>query len=606
MKKIFYLLFISLFSCGSATKQIIYNDDFRQAESEKINPHVFKIKEKFGVENQLGIEILKPIYSDIKIINKQFIQVAIKDKIGVFDYLGKQIIELGDFSEIEYYQTIVNKNKSFFIISDLKGKKAIYNLVGKQLYPFEIDKFDSDFTYQNHTYFAISKTKEVPYEYNGNNYKSSAETKLIKVLTDSVQVLLQQKTQINKYKKNLVSFYCIDKTIKTGVLDLNTNKSISFDGATFYYNNFTNEIWAKTGDFYDKIIDTNLVVSKNKFENIAKIENDNCFLETSNGMQIMSLAGKKALFNYPKIESYNAETDQYSFIYGQKYSDYQRKLFKFYVNKESKKYGVIDINGAIIVEAEKYDNIEYVDLNNVNATYKNMPDYKLNYLKDNKLSKLFYGCINAKNDKGLIKIIREDGSELITIPLENEKGCYIDLTQFSMHNHLMAKCTDKMKIYDLNSKKMVFEMNESNEGYNFTERYSNGYYFTEFNSPKKTTIKYLSNKLKLLYVQVVQRDSLWHKLIKGDKIYFNKNNKIGLIDFNENELVAAQYDKIDIVHENFNVVTNDKKVGVILNNNKIVINLMYDKVIYNVSNQSFDCYINDKKDVYYLNRLQID
>ena len=32
---------------------------------------------------------------------------------------------------------------------------------------------------------------------------------------------------------------------------------------------------------------------------------------------------------------------------------------------------------------------------------------------------------------------------------------------------------------------------------------------------------------------------------------------------------------------------------------------MYDKVIYNVSNQSFDCYINDKKDVYYLNKLKI-
>ena len=109
-----------------------------------------------------------------------------------------------------------------------------------------------------------------------------------------------------------------------------------------------------------------------------------------------------------------------------------------------------------------------------------------------------------------------------------------------------------------------------------------------------------------MYAQEVANDSLWYKLIKGDKIYFEKNNKVGLTDFEENVIVPAEYDKIDIFHAEFNLVKKDGKYGVISNSNKIIIELIYDKIIYNISNQSFDCYLEEKKNEYYLRELKVE
>ena len=156
--------------------------------------------------------------------------------------------------------------------------------------------------------------------------------------------------------------------------------------------------------------------------------------------------------------------------------------------------------------------------------------------------------------RGKISIFKQDGTELIQIPIEKGDDCYLNFSQFSNNGHLMAKCNEVMRIYDLNSKKLVLEVKESKSYQNFKERNSGGYYYFTFNEPKRTTINYLSNNLKVLYAQEVANDSIWYKLIKGDKVYFEKNNKIGLTDFEENVIVPAEYDKIDIFHADFNLV----------------------------------------------------
>lgn len=613
MKQILYILFFILLSCSSQKpikeyfisvndisdiynyRDLSFNLSFLGDTSKykyQINnlEIVFdQVSGKFGIRNKKDSKIIKTEYTYLAFLNENYL-IAEKDLlIGVID-IDKNIIIPLIYNYINFY----NVDHPFFLVQK-SGKQAILDYTGKEIYPFTINYIKSEVIYKNKVFFSIAE----------DNYIN----RLLKINNGKIDII-PNIYSFEQLKNNLVKI-AYTANGYYGVYNMENDERLdSYGYANCYYHKPKNEIWAmskKTGyKNYDVVIDSNFIEKPNKYENVVKIENDNFFIETKNGMRIMDLNGKIAPFTYPKIESYNRETDQYSFIYGKDYSDYQKKIFKFYTNKDSKKYGIIDLNGNIIVDAEKFDYVTYSDLNNVNSYNKNLPSYKQQYLRENKLDKLFYATNYYSDKGGQVKIFRANGIELLSIPIEKGDNCYLELSQFSNHGHLMAKCSEKMKIYDLNTKKLVFEINERSGYENFKERYSNGYYYFSYDKPKHTKINYLSNKLKLLYVQEVPKDSVWYKMIKGDKVYLKKNNKIGLIDFDEKEIVPARYDKIDIVHQEFNIVQNDKKYGVISNNNAIIIELVYDKIIYNISNQSFDCYIDDKKDIKFINQIKLN
>lgn len=610
MKYILCIGFLLLLSCGSKkppkesfipAKEIIenryYADISLKPYLHQTGKHKFQVNNlevvyeefsgKIGLRNTATNQILSKGYTYLAFIDEHYL-IAEKDSLsGVIDTNGNIIIPL-NYNDINFY----NVDNPFFLIQK-DGKYAIFNYDGKELYPFTIRRIKSDVNYKN-KFFLIAED---------DGYSS----KLIKISNGKVDII----TSINSFellKNNLAKVYYIkNSTAYYGVYNMENDEFLT-DYGNCYYHKPRNEIWAmsKASGYkvYDVVIDSTFTVKPNKYENVTKIENDNIFIDSKNGMQLMDLNGKLSLFIYPKIESFNRDTNGYISIYGKAYSDYQNRLFKFYADRDSKKYGVIDKDGTIIVPAEKFDYVTYSDLNNMNSYNKNSPLQQQQYLWKNKLDKLFYGGNYYSDKSGQVTIFRADGSELISIPIEKGDDCYLELSQFTTHGHLMAKCNEKMKIYELDSKKLVLEINESKSYENFKERYPNGYYYFSFDNTKNRTINYLSNKLKLLYAQVVVNDSVWYKMIKGDKVPFKKDNKTGLIDFEEKEIVPPIYDKIDIVHPDFNIVMNEKKQGVITNENRIVIALVYDKIIYNISNQSFDCYLNDRKEIKYLGQIR--
>ena len=606
MKQPIYILCFLILSCTSIKlkkEEFISEKDFRRNnfsnyfkqhekakdkfETDSVEIIYDVINDRFALKNKKNSKIVRTEYTYLVFLNEHYLIAQKKSLFGIIDTKGNIIIPC-NYDAIDFY----NIDNPFFLIKK-NGKQAVFDCNGKEIYPFTINFIKSEVTYKNKVFLI---TKE-------DNYIEQ----MLKISNGKVEII-QYVYSFDKLKNNLAKVYYIkNSTALYGVYNMENDEFIN-DYALCYYNKSKNEIWAmsRKSDHlsYDTVIDSNFTIKPNKYENVTKIENDNIFIETKNGMQIMDLNGNMAPFSYPKIESFNKDTDQYSFIYGKEFSDYQKRIFKFYTSKDSKKYGVIDIEGNIIVNAEKFDYIIYSDLNDKNSYNRNLPLLKQKYLRDNKLDRLFYASNYYSNKSGQVKIFKDNGEELITIP--NEKGdyCYLELSQFSTHGHLMAKCNDKMKIYDLKSKKIVFEVKEPKSFENFKERSINGYYYFSYDEPMHTKINYLSNKLKLLYQQEVVNDSVWYKMIGGDKVYFKNNTKIGLINFDEKEIVPAEYDKIEILNNTFNIVTLGEKKGVITDNNKIVIEIIYDKIIYNINNQSFDCYLNDKKEIKYINQIK--
>ncbi|MGX7666147.1 WG repeat-containing protein [Flavobacterium pedocola] len=610
MKQILYLSFFILLSCssGKPQKEMFVSAkeaiDSRFLTDVSLKPYHYQTdKHKFqtnnlevvydvqngvwGLRNNANNQILRTDYTYLAFLDEQYLIAEKNSLTGIIDTKGTIIIPL-NYDNISCY-TI---DKPFFLVQK-NGIQALFDANGQEKHPFSIRYVKSEVTYKNKIFLLIEDNNQT--------------VKMLKI-NDGKVAVLPFIYSFEQLKSNLAMVaYTVNGYY--GVYNMENDERLD-NYASCYYHKPRNEIWAKSKKAgyknYDVVIDSNFVERPNTHENVVKIENDNFFIATENGMQIMDLKGKIAPFTYPKIESYNNQTNQYSFIYGKDYSDYQKRIFKFYTNRDSKKYGIIDLDGNIIVDAEKFDYVTYSDLNNLNSYNKNLSAYKQHYLRENKLDKLFYATNYYADKSSQVTIFKANGTELISITIEKEDNCYLELSQFSNHGHLMAKCGEKMKLYDLNTKKSVFEIKELRSYENFKERYPNGYYYFSYDEPKHIKIKYLSNNLKLLYDQKVVSDSVWYKMIKGDKVYFKKNNKIGLIDFDEKEIVPAGYDTIAIIHPDFNIVAIDKKYGVISNNNKTIIELIYDKIIYNISNQSFDCYLNDKKEIKYLNQIKLN
>ena len=542
---------------------------------------------KFGLRNIENNQIIQTDFTYLAFLSENFL-IAEKDYLnGIIDIKGNVIIPL-------IYRGInLNDAGIPFFIAQKEDKYGILNVNGTELYPFTIQTIKSITTYNDKVYIVT----------NDENYNA----RILKI-ADGVVQIIPSFTNFTILKNNLAAVYYFQNSrAMFGIYNME-NDSFLIDFGGYYFYKPKNEIWVKSKNskfqYYDSVIDSTLTLTENKFKNIFKIENDHFFVETENDIQVLNLNDETLPFRHPKIESYSRNADEHVSTYGKKYTDYQKQLFKFYTSKDSKKYGIINSKGKIIVEAEKYDYVNYSDLDNLNSYNKNIQQYKQDYLRSQKLDKLFYAQ-NYYNDRaGNITIFKDDGTEIIQIPVEKGDDCYLELSQFSTHGHLMAKCTETMKIYDLASKKMVLEIKESISHENFKERYTNGYNYFTFSEPKRTTIHYLSNKLKVLYEQNVASDSIWHKMIKGDKVYFQQNDKVGLTDFNEKLIVPAEYDEIDILHEDYNLIKKEGKYGIISNKNIVIVALKYDKIIYNISNQCFDCYFLDSKDVYYLNQMQ--
>jgi len=607
MKNLLYLSFLVLFSCSSKKPQeqcLLYGNDINliaidlrnstgfpfpyngsyQTDSTKI---VFDCYiDKFGLQDYKGNDILKREYEGILFLDNERLLIQKNDLLGVVDRFGNSILPT-TYKEI--YPFINEENKSLFLlVTNSDYKQAIFNHNGNEIYPFTINYLTESVIYKNKVFLVTDE----------DNYTK----KMLKVSNGKIEIFSDYVYNFIQIKDNLATlYYNQNGTAYQGFYNME-NDSILYGFDRYYYHKPKNEIWAtskKSGyKNYDVIIDSSFTVKPNKYANTTRITNDYFYLKAENGYQIMDLYDNILPFSYPVIQPFDG--DIRADIHGKDYAETRKNLFKFYTNAESKRYGVIDNNGKILVPADTYDVINLNNVNNRYSHYNNISHNKKEYLKEKKLDRIFYVYERDENTKNILLDV--NGNEIIA----TDKGYYVDLERFSFHNHLLAQKRDTIKVYDLDIKKVVYVASGLGVGHNFTELYPDGYrYYKPADEPDLTEVTYLGNKLNVLYQTKVRSDSLHYKLpIRGDKVFFKKEGKTGLINFKEEEIVPAKYDQITMPNSDYNIVKQNGKFGVITNNNEIVIDIIYDKIEFQINVQSFNCYLNDQMERIYIGRLK--
>ena len=373
MRNLLFLLFFVLVSCSSSKLKKPYYISVKNLSDTNyqgfaspnsyyfdMGMHKFQMNDseiiydaesrKFGLRNTKTNQILKTAYTYLAFLNEDYL-IAEKDYLnGIIDPQGNVIIPP------IYREINLQDAGTPFFIANKEGKFGFLDTDGTELYPFSIRTINSINRYKTKVYIATED----------ENYNA----RLLKIADGTVQSmgLFRSFTVLNTH---LAAIYHIKNSVALlGVYNMETDTVLDGFGG-YYFHKPKNEIWLKSKksnyQYYDSVIDSTFTLKENAIQHIAKIENDHFFIENEKGVQILNLEGKPLPFSFPKIESYKRNADEHISIYGKKHTEYQKQLFKFYNDKDSKKYGIITSNGKIIVEAEKYDYINYSDLDNFNS-----------------------------------------------------------------------------------------------------------------------------------------------------------------------------------------------------------------------------------------------
>lgn len=265
----FAVCFLILSSCSStkiSEKEIIpidFRDDISWYPPEVYEKYdYFYEGEKIGFQNKNGKEILKAEFTNIRFLNAEYLFVEKENLNGLANIKGEIILPI----KKSYYSIALfpNDNPVMIIASNSDNREEYYNIVGKEIYP-STNSFD-------HRLFDA-------FSHNKKNYITLGDglpNKLFKVENDTLQEIHfgEDSWGFVKLKNNLVSFYTEqNQIIKIGFYDINTEKTIILDMFKDYQlNEKTNEVWTKTDQYFDTIIDSVLNVKPNPIKNISKID----------------------------------------------------------------------------------------------------------------------------------------------------------------------------------------------------------------------------------------------------------------------------------------------------------------------------------------------
>ncbi|OBW43433.1 hypothetical protein AB670_00196 [Chryseobacterium sp. MOF25P] len=627
MKVLLIFLFSFFIICISGQRNREAEDSARIILRQKF---FYEENGKFGVKDSLDKKLTNATFDNIDFFDENLFVVEKNSLFGVINHLGKTIVPA-------QYKSVKNSKSNFananantkeklekylkdvifsYTNEDLYDEQyGIYSKNGKLLYPPIIHRFSEIKEYKNIVYFIVieyPKTEGFSGKYNENTLKVS-QNRLVKFENNqfSAQSIKVDYDDLGFLPIKNILFY--KEGFKGGFYNMETEQKT--ERKYKHYRVFNNKIYAAKENFYNYILDENFneTISKDSISNIA---NGYIYLKEGVNFRLMK-NGMKSKFSYPLIESVSHYYDYGNYSKNENYENYLSQLFKFHPSKG--KYGLIDFNGNIFVEP-KYEIINVYPLRKyVEESYdEKMEDYyKKNHLDYLIIPGGFFGPEGAYFKE--FKIINSVGKEIVYLD-EKNYNTYVTDNNFGRYSkkgitkdffYSSSNLQNGFFVYDIRNQKIVLA---SDKGY-FSLRKNFGFVRRFYDEKKQeNTVTYYSNKLNKLYEEktaIKEYDEIERSVIKSKAIYFFNNNKVGLIDFEEKEVLPAKYDNIKIVNFHYYnnyyrseedlitsfIVTKNGKVGLLNDVYKKVIPLEYDEIKY-LSNPYFEAYLVKKNNKY--------
>lgn len=592
----------------------------------------YEEKGKFGLKDSLDKKLTHAIFENIDFFDENLFIVEKDSLFGVINHLGKTIVPAQYKSLKTGKSNFENQNQidneeienylKDFIFSytneELYDEQyGIYSKDGKLLYPPIIHRFSEVKKYKNIVYFIVVEypiTEGFVGEYNGSTLKVS-QRRLVKFQNNQfsnqpIQVDYDDLVFLPIENKNIL--FCRE-SLKGGFYNMETAQKTErkYKG----YEVLNNKIYAAKEKFYNYILDENFKETISK-DSISKIVNGYLYLNEGGNFRLMK-DDVKSKFSYPLIEPVSHYFDYGHYSKNEKYENYLAGLFRFYQDKDS--YGLINFNGKIFVEP-KYRDINIYPLRQyVGESYneKLENEYKKNHLDYLIIPGRLFAPERVYFNE--FKIINSVGEEIVYLDEKNYKT-YVTNDNFGTYSkkgitkdffHSSSDCQSGFFVYDIKSGKIIL----ASDNGNFSLRKNGGFVLRAYDENINVhTVTYYSNRLNKLYEEktpIKEYYEIERSIIKSKEIYFFKNNKVGLIDFEEKEVLPAKYDNIKIVNFHYHnyyyrseedlitsfIVTKNGKTGLLNEAYQKVIPLRYDEIKY-LSNPYFEAYLVKKDDKY--------
>lgn len=382
---------------------------------------------------------------------QQFINdyaVVYKDGLaGVIDRTGKMIIPF-------IYKSIIKDyfygNKNHFIARLNDEQQTILNAQNE----FVIPPIVGEIKFYENGLFLVSKDKKYGIVNSKGEWKQKIEFDAHSSFEKRLQLMKKGKWAVIDADGNFMMDFkysrisCSENGLMCVSEDdqnfyfISSKGEKAFDRVFNNYDSFVNGIaLMKENDFYGAINEKGKTVIPFKYKKIKR-KDDNIFAQSDNKLAIYDILGK--LIKEVQLAKYSNFDDDFYFV-------------KF---EKNGKFGLIDFNGNIVVEA-KYDDIEKFEDRLITKVRLNdkygVIDRKGNVLLPVKYENFpihIYKKTFIHEENEQFGLLRYDGK--ISIPLQ-----YENLEWFKFQEYLVATKDDKEGLIDINNKQILpFEFDD--------------------------------------------------------------------------------------------------------------------------------------------------
>lgn len=411
--------------------------------------------------NSCKIKILENRTSPISIFSKG-------SKMGVINTLTKQVVIPAKFGEVNRYYNYEYPqiHQTFYVATEFKEEKRIYtrsflyDSKGKLIYNFGVGEYvKSFFIYAKQCYFITKTSLYVEPNYENQLGIKEFDNKLLLIKDNKAEIILTKNEIEQIGNKNLIKFKIkkinYNDISYIGFFDLHSKKQIITNIDDFYITQYIpikNEVWIKkynpeknaTDKYYEIIIDSTLTFKTNPLKNVTAAYAKYVFTENQKeNLQVTDYNGKNSSFEYPYLQPLRNIVNNESLKFA--YKNEIDSLFVFSNQKEGKFFGLINIEGKIILQP-KYNEINIKQLN-----YHISPCIEIqDYVTKNKLRSYFYFTKKNENDNSELTMFNIEGNKIFKINKKKYNYCnpIIDVVE---KNKLQLKlyCSDSTSTHDL-------------------------------------------------------------------------------------------------------------------------------------------------------------
>lgn len=544
------------------------NDNYFDSEKIETNRQIYKKKNQFGLDDLNHNEIIPPTYTEIKAISKDRFLVALDSLTGVIDENGKTIIPN------KYFQIQKLYNSNVLDVTNKKELHAIYSFDGKELYPFTLEPIsDSKILNSTTSYYLVKEVSDT-LNYKYDNYSSNPKI-LLKVENNTVE-----KVNINgEFKEFSILNYLIFGDINgKGFYNLENQKYITQKFSKYIDEYQNKRIFAQKGTYFDTLIDElgNETILEHPF---FKAINGFYFFKQNDRIGVINKDLKVANFNYPILKNL-VEYNTYSNTYSNEYRQIASSLFKFNPDSKSKKDGIINFDGTVLFEPNRYDEISFINFDN---TYFQSFKYNPSYKKF--CNNLFIASIEKK-ESHLINLITYNKETIATF--EIKKG---ESWNFCVYNDgLLIKSHDSIKQYNFKNKKIDFKIKATD-----IEENSDGGYTIITNLDSKffkINMKKISNSGLFILDTIVERDKKHLCNLNIENYIQKKETKYGTINSKEKQGIPFIYESLESKNGKLFIAKKDNLYSVVDAENQIIIDKKYQDIKWKDFKNPYSNYTN--------------